>query len=152
MELAASYIAVVQVASKLCLSLVKFISEAKDANETTSDLVKRVVTLQSTLETVYGVLETRANQRHRRPFVPFDDDIEKGVWDQAEKVLQRCEDTVKRLEGELDSLGGGESKSWPQLASLQLKLKVRNPAISRIEKDIDANVSAAQLMITCFQP
>lgn len=152
MELAASCIAVVQVASKLCLSLAKFISEAKDANDTTSDLVKRVVTLHSMLEIVRGVLKTRASQRQARPFVPFDDDVEKGVWDQAEKVLQRCEGTVKRLEGELDSLGRGESKSWAQLASLQLKLNVRDPAISRIEKDIDANVSAAQLMITCFQP
>lgn len=59
MELAASYITVVEVASKLCLFLVKFVSEAKDANETASALVKSVVILHSTLDMVHNVLETR---------------------------------------------------------------------------------------------
>lgn len=147
MEIAASAVALVEFTSKLVISLAKFTHEAKSVDAATSELFHQVSSLESILKNVHKVLKRREAQRSNIPI----EDPEIEIWEWAKDILLRCERTVKNLEDELRSLDNGKSGGWTGRAWKQLKLNINTPAISRIEKQIAANVSSAQLMMACFQ-
>ena len=140
-------IGIADVATRVGLRLGRFLEDSKDAGETRSNLYKKVTDLQHILEAVRAA--TTERKGHVRT-TPISDD-EGRILKILTVALDRCKSTVEKLAEKLGSLGrGGTEPNWRQRAMLQLRLDVQGPSIVRIEKDIQADIEALQLLHSCL--
>ena len=142
-------VSIADVAARVCLRIARFLNEVKDADKTRSGLYKKATALHDILKAVEAATRERNAQVHTKPV----SDDEDGILEMLTAALDRCESTVKKFEEKLGGLGlGGTEPRWPERAMLQLRIDVQWSGIARLEKDIQADIAAIQLLFTCFLP
>lgn len=123
-----------------------FVHDVKYAPETKMDLVTKVTSLYQTLHAVNTCLRRWQEQVGTRPLPADETFVLLAVF----KALERCEQTVHKLEAKIQRLGGSRNDLWNRLR-LQTQLEIRGSSISHIEKSIDANLGSLQVLLPCLQ-
>lgn len=142
-------ISIADVAARVCLRLARFLDEAKDAGETRSNLHNKAAALHDILQVVDAATRKRNAHVHTKPV----SDDEGGILEMLDAALRRCESTVMKFEEMLGKLGGGGTEpNWLRRAILQLKLDVHGSGIAKIERNIEADIAALQLLHACCSP
>ena len=142
-------IGIADVAIRACLRIARFIEESKHSGEVLSSLRSRATALKELLEAVRKAAKERTDRVRTKSI--SDDEV--GVWRVLSAAVVRCVSTVEKMEAKLQSLGqDGKEPNLPQRAILQLKLEVSGGGIARLERDIQADIEAMQLLFTCLSP
>ena len=145
----AAIIGTADVATRVCLRIARFLEESKHSGEVLSSLRSRATALKEILEAVQNATKERRDHVWTKPI--SDDEV--GVWRVLSAAMFRCEASVEKFEVKLRSLGqeGKEPNFW-QRAKLQSRLEVSGGGIARIEREIQADTKAIQLLVTCLSP
>ena len=145
----AAIIGIADVATRMCLRIARFLEESRHSGEVLNSLRSRATALKEILEAVQKATKKRTDHVRTKPI--SDDEV--GVWRVLSAAMVRCESTVEKFEAKLKSLGqDGKEPNFRQRAKLQLRLDVSGGGIARIEREIQADIKAMQLLVTCLSP
>ena len=140
-------ISIADVTTRVCLRLAQFIDDCRSAGETRETLRAKVTTLRGLLEAIKTATSGRALQLPTKPV----SDNENEILTVLAKALDRCESTVEKLDGKLERLGNGGTKlSIRERVKLQATLDYQESDIQRIEKEIQADIAAIQVLFQCL--
>ena len=142
-------VSIADVATRVCLRLARFIDESKEAGATRNNLYMRLLAMHTLLETVKSATTERKDKIRA---IPISAD-EGRILSRMGMTVDHCESTVQRLEEKVKSLGRDRrDTNWRQRLMLQLRLEVSGSSIERIERDIQVDTEALQLLFTCLSP
>ena len=148
-EYVGAIIGVADVAARACLKLARIIEESKESDETRSELYKKVNSLHETLTAIDISLRKRSGDVQTKPV----SDDESRILQKLKSALERCDSTVASLEKKLVSLGAqGTGPNKLQRLALQMKFEVQGAGITKLERDIQVDLEAVQLLLTCLAP
>lgn len=142
-------LSIADIATRVCLRLARFIDESKEAGATRDNLSRRLLTMNTLLETVKSAT---AERKDKVRLIPISVD-EGRILSTMKTTVDHCESTIQRLEEKVKSLKQNQrDPNWRQRIMLQLRLDVSGSSIERIERDIEADTEALQLLFICLTP
>jgi hypothetical protein len=143
---ASAILQVVATSTTLIVKTSVFIQNAKQVDETTSNLFQQVNNLHSTAQVIHTVLEGwQTNPRHQAL-----GHEEAEALANMETTLKATYGTIQWLEMKVESLGGGRSEpKWLRKGWTQLKYQLQAPAIEMAQRQIETSIVSLDLMLNC---
>ena len=144
----ASAFTIIALACRLSRYISRVANEARDIKEASGTISKKVIRWDVVLETVYLSLKNRKRQRR---FKPLSED-EEQIWLTVGNALERCQQTMKKFEEEIERLGDREKYGWLRRGLIVINSIEDEPKTIRLKKDIKANIASLSVLLPCFQP
>ena len=76
---------------------------------------------------------------------------EEQIWLAVGNALERCQQTMKKFEEEIERLGNREKYGWLRRGLIAMN-SIDEPKTIRLEKDMKADIASLSVLLPCFQP
>lgn len=148
LSVVASVFTIVALACRLSRYVSRIANEARDIKEASGTISKKVVRWDEVLRAVHSSLKGRKKQRR---FKPLSED-EEQIWLAVGNALERCQQTMKKFEEEIERLGDREKYGWLRRGLIAMNSIEDEPKTIRLEKDMKADIASLSVLLPCFQP
>lgn len=133
--------------AKLAWHTCVFIKNVKDADGTAKKLYQKTRQLHRILHDVEAALRRRKDHRIWNPALPHENQIEWNI----NASLEASRRILLKIDKKLQVLNGGEQLSFTNRTVAQVRLTLKQAAITRHERDLDIQIQALQTSLGALQ-
>ena len=144
-ESIAAAIGCVEIATRVCERLSRFVNEAKNADSEAEHLKQKVERLHVILQNI------QSNRSSRLPTASKQSDTEEDrLWEQIRSSVERCGTTLTAFKKELDCLQDKARFDILRKALLAKRLNKISRAAEIFDSNIDINIHDIQISFSCL--